>query len=160
MDEEVSVQTAGGKSETHGLTKLDLVKHAMRTIVHGMCDDDRLTVVQFNSVAQAVAEPLSMTAQGKARILSEIDRLTADGGTNLWGGLHEGLELLRSATIKDATSRGRTDSATATFARVPTLFLLTDGIPTIVPPRGHVPMLHRFFALFWCLDSSGKRCVV
>jgi hypothetical protein len=145
MDEEVSVQTAGGKNETHGLTKLDLVKHAMRTIVNGMCDNDRLTVVQFNSVAQTVAEPLQMTKQGKARILSELERLSADGGTNLWAGLLAGLELARAAAAP-APGEGTTLVATAApdATRVKAVFLLTDGIPTIVPPRGHLPMLQRY----------------
>jgi len=68
-----------------------------------------------------------MTPAGVKMAELAIDGLTAQGQTNLWDGLHEGLEALKD------------DSG-----RMKALLLLTDGQPNINPPRGIVPMFQHY----------------
>ena len=68
-----------------------------------------------------------MTLEGKTKAINLIEMLEPSGQTNLWDGLHKGLE-----TISDVENKNTT------------IFLLTDGQPNIVPPRGHIPMLNRY----------------
>merc|ERR1719428_894804 len=51
-----------------------------------------------------------------------------EGMTNLWDGLKNGMEVLRSA---------------AEPGRLQHIMLFTDGLPNINPPRGILPMLKR-----------------
>ena len=64
-----------------------------------------------------------MTEGGKAQAIHAIESLSANGGTNLWGGLLTGMNSLRTET--DLT-------------RKKSLLLLTDGQPTVTPPKGFV----------------------
>ena len=121
----------GVESETHGLTKLDLVKHAMRTIIASLHDKDRLAIVEFNSVARTLFELQPTEAAGKARALAAVEALRPGGETNLWAGLKAGLDLVVGAAHPGARSGAAT------------VFLLTDGMPTITPPRGELPMFQR-----------------
>jgi Mg-chelatase subunit ChlD len=67
-----------------------------------------------------------MTPAGMKMAELAIDGLTAQGQTNLWDGLHEGLEALDES------------------GRMKALLLLTDGQPNINPPRGTVPMFQHY----------------
>ncbi|KAG8808143.1 hypothetical protein FRC17_004087, partial [Serendipita sp. 399] len=53
-----------------------------------------------------------------------------DAATNLWDGLKTGMNLLNA---NDATPD-----------RVQSIFILTDGMPNVEPPRGHGPMLRQY----------------
>jgi hypothetical protein len=64
-----------------------------------------------------------MTEGGKAQAIHALEGLKAGGGTNLWGGLLVGMEALRC----DSNSN-----------RKRSLLLLTDGRPTVTPPKGFV----------------------
>jgi len=117
--------------ESSGLTVLDVVKHAVKTIINVLGPDDRLSVVSYSDNASVIFESLEMNAAGKTTAQDLTSRLEPGGMTNLWDGLHRGMEILsnRSAGAK------RSNSA---------IFLLTDGDPNIEPPRGHIPMLQRY----------------
>jgi hypothetical protein len=69
-----------------------------------------------------------MTSSGRQSAILALETLAPDGTTNLWDGLHTGLEVLRRKKAKGNSA----------------VFLLTDGMPNIVPPRGHVQMLQRY----------------
>lgn len=129
MGAEATVQGAGGKNEQMGLSMLDVVKHAVKTIIESLTPEDRLSVVSYSSTAQTVFELMSMDTAGKLHAAGLVDRLTPGGNTNLWDGLQTGLENLRQGGNKDR------------FAHI---MLLTDGMPNINPPRGHLPMLKRY----------------
>jgi len=70
-----------------------------------------------------------MDEDGKRRASQILDTLTPGGGTNLWDGLHAGMEVVR---VWSNASRGSA------------VLLLTDGCPNVVPPRGHQAMLSRY----------------
>merc|ERR1719162_1092569 len=69
-----------------------------------------------------------MTEAGQAEAIKALDGLEPRGRTNIWGGVLEGMEALRSPAH---IAKGRQKS----------LLLLTDGLPNISPPRGHVAEL-------------------
>ena len=155
MQSEASVKNESGKKESNGLSVLDIVKHAARTIVHTMNEHDRFSLVEFNSEASVVCEPMYMTGTNCKAASIAIGSLRAGGRTNLWGGLEAALKTLLIPT--------------PTPKRIQTVMLLTDGVPNIVrhfyplslhiyiathththilihqvPPRGHVHMLRKF----------------
>jgi len=129
MGEDATLKNESGKVETYGLCILDIVKHAVKTIISSLEDSDRLSLVIFSNTARTVFDLMSMNEEGKKRALVALGNLSSSGQTNLWDGLHTGLEILRNASI------GRKNTA---------LLLLTDGEPNIVPPRGHLPMLQKY----------------
>lgn len=90
-----------------------------------------------------------MNDAGKALSKTKLDELTPMGTTNLWDGLKTGLDVLREDSVP-----GRTQC----------LMLLTDGVPNVEPPRGHIAMLRRCAA---CprpnsgpLEDSSFACLV
>jgi hypothetical protein len=70
-------------------------------------------------------------------VLGAIDRLHPGGCTNLWDGLKTGMSLLNDDLAK-------TNGTGTASSRLPTLFILTDGMPNVNPPRGHIPMLKSY----------------
>jgi len=133
MDSEAS---AAGV-ESSGLSMLDIVKHAVRTIVEVLNPCDRLGVVAWSSGARVVTELTSMSARGKQTTISKVNDLQVEGMTNIWDGLKAGLDLLD----------GRTDTIVGGLpgrSRNASVFLLTDGVPNIEPPRGYIPTMQRY----------------
>jgi len=127
MSMNVTIQNSSGERETYNLSILDLVKYATKVIIKVLEPFDRLSIVSYNSSASVLLDSCLMTAQGKIDAEAVLDNLHASGQTNLWDGLIKGLELM-----KDSENINNT------------IFLLTDGQPNIVPPRGHLPMLQKF----------------
>merc|ERR1719223_209878 len=78
------------------LTVLDVVRHAIKTVVHSLGQGDRLGIVSFSDKAKVVLELTSMDDEGKSKADSAITGMHADGQTNLWDGLQSGLEMLRT----------------------------------------------------------------
>jgi len=128
MGHEASVGGEGNE-EAHGLSLLDVVKHAIKTVIHTLGRNDRLSLVSFSSAAATVLELTAMNEAGKANALRQLATLQPNGRTNLWDGLKSGMDTLRT---------GRS------AGRLSALLLLTDGQPNVAPPRGHVEMLRRY----------------
>lgn len=123
---------SSGQVESFGLTVLDIVKHAVKTIIHSLEDYDRLSLVSFETKATTIFGLIEMNPKGKQLALQELETLVAEGQTNLWDGLFNGLEVLRRGNMQSPGSRNAA------------IFLLTDGEPNIIPPRGHTQMLQRY----------------
>lgn len=128
MGTEASIGSAGSE-ESHGLSLLDVVKHAVKTVIQTLGRHDRLSLVGFSSTATTIFDLLTMDARGKATAERKLAELRPHGQTNLWDGLYHGLETLRTGE--------QTGS-------LPVVLLLTDGQPNVIPPRGHIPMLKRY----------------
>ena len=115
----------GGKAsipgaENSGLTLLDITKHALKTVITSLQEQDRISLVSYSNAATVVCGLTPMTAAGKARVLGLVDTLYADGMTNLWDGLKKGLDTLTEASTASGSSSG---------VRNASVFLLTgDGI--------------------------------
>ncbi|CAF1054349.1 unnamed protein product [Rotaria sordida] len=124
-----SAEMQNNKNEHYGLSRLDLVKHALKTIINSLQDQDRLSLISFSDKAKTLFELTAMNEAGKAKALEEVDKLRSGGPTNLWDGLQTGLELL--AKQQDS------------IRSISALFLLTDGCPTKIPEGGHLESLEK-----------------
>jgi hypothetical protein len=128
MGELARVKDRTGTEVNDGLTLLDVVKHALRTIAHGLGPNDRMCVVAYSTIARVVVELVTMDEGNKQSALAGIEGLRAGGQTNIADGLREGLDVLREHKPRGITA----------------ILLLTDGQPNVVPPSGHVTMLQRY----------------
>jgi hypothetical protein len=129
MSCEVTIQGENNK-ETGGLSQLDLCKHALKTIVHSLTTNDRLSIVSFSTNASILFKLRQMDDEGRSSALTAIETLDDNGATNLWDGLKTGLDVLAEGQ--------RTSGSNVA------LFLLTDGCPSEIPPAGHLPALEEY----------------
>ena len=129
MSSDATVQDNQGRVESHGINVLDIVKHAVRSVAGMLGPQDRLAIVAFSDKAKIVLPFTSMTAVGKKEVKAALDALSPGGCTNLWDGQQTAMDLLRSSGSE----------------RNGSILLLTDGLPTNHPPRGHLPTLRTYY---------------
>ncbi|GBG23837.1 Voltage-dependent calcium channel subunit alpha-2/delta-2 [Hondaea fermentalgiana] len=129
MGADASVKDINGGVESSGLSVLDVVKHSISTILATMSDNDYISLVTFHSVSKIICERVQCDDAGKMEVQDHLDRLHPQAATNLWSGLRDGLNLIS----KDPQAKEGLAS----------IFLFTDGMPNVEPPRGHIPTLER-----------------
>lgn len=141
METIATFQNEKGNTESHGLTILDIVKHAVETIIHTLEPNDRLSIIAYSSTAEVITPLTWMNKSGKKTSSTKLKTLKPLAATNLWDGLFSGMEILRNNQEE---------------GRLGSVFILTDGMPNIAPPRGHLPMLKRYIQRHkWeCIISS------
>ncbi len=125
-----SASVKDGSSENSALSILDITKHAAKTVASILNPSDILSLVTFTDSASVIFEALAMTPENKKSAIAKIDALSPLRSTNIWDGLSAAMNIIK-----------RHPTSNPTMSNV---FLLTDGVPNIVPPRGHIPMLQRF----------------
>lgn len=106
-------------NEPSGLSILDLVKHASRTILENLNDGDRLALVTFSTAAKVIQGLCPMTDDEKKATWSRIEELRVYDSTNLWAGIKEGLDI-----FSQADSIGNAQG----------VYILTDGVPNHLNP--------------------------
>jgi len=127
-DAELPDQAANDQKESSGLSILDLVKHAARTILENLNESDRLAVVTFSNNATVIQGLVPMTQLEKSKTWQRIEDLTVEGSTNLWSGIREGLNVFENHDR---------------LGSVQQMFVLTDGVPNhMCPSQGYVRKLH------------------
>jgi len=114
-----------------GLSILDVVKHAVKTVIHLLKPEDRFSLVSFDEKAETAFALGEMTDGIKKQALTALDGLQPRGNTSIWAGLLAGLDSLRM---------GSPDKDRRKF-----ILVLTDGQPNIAPPRGHEVELLSYF---------------
>lgn len=72
MGTEASVKTGTGKEEKHGLSLLDIVKHAVKTVVHSLEAKDRFSLVVFSTTARVVFDLTPIDQASKTRIFNKV----------------------------------------------------------------------------------------
>jgi hypothetical protein len=126
------------QAEDSGLSVLDVVKHAVNTIIQSLGSSDRLSVVTFSDEAKVLFANIQMDTAGKEKVKNQVNALCTEGRTNLWAGLLRGMNILNSANNEAATA------SSTTGARNTSLFLLTDGVPNVDPAGGYLRAMQRF----------------
>lgn len=139
MSESVAVP---GSEAGAAFSRLDLVKHALRTCIEVLEPQDSLGIISFNTDARVILGASKMTRENKGRAQAVLEGMSAGGGTNMWEGIR----------------------AAASVANDPLLFdqnivalLLTDGYPSTNPPRGLIHALQNMISLKnpWTLHTFG-----
>lgn len=110
-------------------TRLDLVKHSLRTIFKSLNNGDYFGIVTFATEANVILNPKEITDDNKLHTDNIIEGIRAFGSTNLWDGLKTSIDLMRE-NVK-ANYNGN-------------IFVLTDGLSNIDPPRGVISTLKRY----------------
>jgi Ca-activated chloride channel family protein len=95
------------------------VKAAARQIVEQMGDRDRLTLIAFSSKAKLVIESTELRGDARADALAAIDKIVADGTTDLAGGMTLGLQQVLAHRTPNGIDR---------------IVLLADGFPNDPAP--------------------------
>ncbi|KAK8205400.1 hint-domain-containing protein [Phyllosticta paracitricarpa] len=103
-----------GSSQDTGLSILDLVKHAIRSIAETMDEDDRLGLVAFGNEAHVLQPLAPMGEANKEAVLSKLEELEPSGQTNLWAGLRTAYTLFDRAPASGNAAA---------------LYLMSDGEP-------------------------------
>ena len=124
MDNEADIKQNVSESSKYGFSLLDIVKHAVLTIIDGLDECDYFSLITFSTYAEICLTPTKMTFAGKQVVKDELNKLTPDGSTNLWDGLIKAFGMLN----KFNTDHNLTNSH---------ILLLTDGEPNIEPPNGN-----------------------
>ncbi|KAG4067573.1 hypothetical protein HA402_005345 [Bradysia odoriphaga] len=132
MDGKATLVGENNQRESFGLTILDIVKHAVTTVIKSLSSNDRLAIVTFSDSSQIVLPLTYMDERGQNAAITILKGLQSDASTNLWAGLEKGLDVLNTNDEKND------------YNRISTVMLFTDGEPNIIPPRGHLPMLQMY----------------
>jgi adenylate kinase len=128
-----------------GFTQLDLVKHAVKTVIHSLSDDDRLSIVAFESIATSVLSLTKMTPVGKKQAVTVLETLSPEDTTNIWDGLFSGLEALRIPSLRKPKRNNVLRASGDIVYRRKAILLLTDGVPSTSPPNGEHVELQNYF---------------
>ena len=132
---------AAGSGAELGYTRLDLVKHAVRTMAAILGPDDKFGIVSFSNDARVLLTPTAMDDAGRARVNSALDSLHPDASTNIFDGIKKAAALIADPAYNQSHIVG---------------MLLTDGFPNINPPRGIVPTLQNMtMPNPWTLHTFG-----
>jgi Ca-activated chloride channel family protein len=91
--------------------KLEHARAAALKLINSMADDDQLAVVAFGSSVEG-SEPVRLSQVGRQQLTNFVNRVSADGATNLSAGLNEGYRLV------------------STMGGARRLVLISDGQPT------------------------------
>lgn len=134
------------------LTSSFLVSHRssyafLQTILHMLGEGDMFSLVEFSNSARVLLQYSDVGGPGARReAIKLVEGMSARGGTNLYDGLMRGIKLADNVidTSGDAGIPGWEEALPAAVGMSSAVFLLTDGVPNISPPRGIVQMLDRY----------------
>jgi len=103
------------------LSILDLVKHAVKTIINTLTENDRLSIVTFDSCSKVELKLTNMNESNRKKAIEHLENIYPSSQTNIWAGLQDGLNELRTEGVGNCRKF---------------LFLLTDGQPVERPQNG------------------------
>lgn len=115
------VTTSDGESD--GYNMLDIACHGTNVCINSLRPCDRAAIVSFNSRATRVSSLKKMTPGNKGAMKVALASLYPSGSTNLWDGIKTALEMLPADGI---------------------VCVLTDGEPTVRPPKGELRMFNEW----------------
>ena len=129
MGTEATLKGSSGETIHNGISVLSLTIAAAKTIIGSLNEHDNLSVVTYTDKAKTIIQSMSCTDTNKATMNIQLDQLRPLNTTNIWAGIQLSMDILRS---------------TSPECRNKSIFLLTDGVPNIVPPRGHEAMIEKY----------------
>jgi hypothetical protein len=130
MGQEAPIRGISGERINTNVSVLSLTITASNTILDSLNENDNVSIVVYTDTSRTLVENVSCSPENVSIIKAQLNELRPENTTNIWDGLHRSLEILRT---------------TSPISKQKNIFLLTDGIPNVEPPRGHIPMLERYF---------------
>ena len=115
------VTTADGESD--GYSMLDIACHGTSVCINSLRPCDCAALVSFNSSAKKECPLKKMSPGNKGLMKIALAGLSPSGSTNLWDGIKTALEMLPEDGI---------------------VCILTDGEPTVRPPKGELRMFNEW----------------
>jgi len=92
--------------------KISLVKKAFESLFSFLGEDDRLSIITFNTQATLISQLVRMKKQNKFDILTKLQHIRPFQGTHILSGLELAFQLLKARRYKNPVS---------------SIFLLSDG---------------------------------
>jgi hypothetical protein len=129
MGTEATLKGSSGETIHNGISVLSLTIAAAKTIIGSLNEHDNISVVTYTDKAKTIIGNMSCSDTNKATMNIQLDQLRPLNTTNIWAGIQLSMDILRS---------------TSPECRNKSIFLLTDGVPNIVPPRGHEAMIDKY----------------
>jgi len=93
--------------------KLELLKDAFKSLIDLLNEQDRLSIVTFDTYSKRITPLLAMNEKGKSETLDKISHISADGGTDIEKGMEIALKILKQRKVVNNVSG---------------IFLLSDGL--------------------------------
>lgn len=121
--EESTTENIKGE-EDFGISRLGLVKHALKTVASTMNKEDKMSLITFDSKARMVLKATEVDDMGKNIIFDKIGEMYPHGCTNIWDALRIG--MIEAQKFNEYNT---------------CLMLFTDGEPNENPPLGIIPTL-------------------
>ena len=137
---------SGAGTEKQSVPRIFLAKHGIRVLAALLGSKHRLAIVTFSSAARVVLPLTTMDAAGLARVDTVLRAVVADGQTNLYDAVRVSAEIANAADCA-----GRHVSC----------MILTDGHPTVEPPRGSTLKAIQAMAALrnpWTVHTFGFGC--
>ena len=119
MATNVEAKDQNGNNLEDGLSQLDLVCYACRTIAATLKKTDRLALITFDSYITINSGFKEMTERNYSEISSLINNIKPGYTTNIWQAITSGLDLLNQR--EDKSRNGH-------------IIILTDGVPNVGRP--------------------------
>ena len=88
--------------------KLYQVKESLKILVEMMNQNDRIALVLFEETSELFYDLNYLSEENKSKLKNLIDKIEANGGTNIAMGLEIAIELLKK--LKDNNNEGRSSS--------------------------------------------------
>ncbi len=127
MNEQASLETG---PEVDSFSRLDLVKHSVKTIITMMSPTDYVALVAFDDNAVTRFPLVAMTEASKKKALEVLEAMHPEGSTNIWGALKEAVDISRANAVCKTLNTN--------------ILLFTDGEPNVNPPGGIIPTLKKY----------------
>lgn len=139
MGRDATIKNESGMTENDGLSLLDIVKHGVRTIIENLGENDYISIISYSNNAKIVVDTMKMTKENKKIATDKLNMLHPDYQTNFWDGLSKSLKCIEKAQhlVKNSS-----------------VFILTDGQPNIIPPKGNINTFKKY------LDKHNIKCSV
>jgi Ca-activated chloride channel family protein len=103
--------------------KIHAARLAVLRLIEGLTDQDRLAVVAYSDRVGTVWPLTHMTAVNRSQAAAAVQQVFTGGGTNLGGGLSEGISALMQTPAQERLVRER-----PVRARQRKLILISDGL--------------------------------
>ena len=130
MCADAPIKGGDGSSVSHGISVLSLTIAAAKTILNTLNEKDNISIITYSCKAKELFMDMPCTSENKKLVQQDLDDLKPGGTTNMWDGLKTSLDCLKLNSPPN---------------KMKVIKLLTDGVPSHIPNRGHEYELEKYF---------------